>query len=170
MGGGGAQHWKVVRGRSVIKIPFFTADHFPGGGGTWKGLWGCPAVKTPFLRSLHFNQKPQNFLIICSKCLNLVNFQFLRIKKLAKNLVQEASFGPKISSASSILVKKSVQQAPKFGADLFYKPPTKMKVEYPPPPDFFAPEIHLFKPFSNYRAHTSNFLKIILSPISSKFC
>ena len=41
-----------------------------------------------------------------------------------KNLVQEASFGPKISSSSSIIVKKKlVQQAPKFGADPFYKAP-----------------------------------------------
>ena len=40
-----------------------------------------------------------------------------------KNLVREASFRPKSSSASSIVVKKLVQQVPKFGADPFYKPP-----------------------------------------------
>ena len=38
-------------------------------------------------------------------------FQFLGLK-IDQKLVQEASFGSKISSASSIVVKKSVQQAP----------------------------------------------------------
>ena len=83
--------------------------------------------KTPFSAFFsstrpHFKQKSQNFPIFCSKCLNLVNFQFLSLK-IGQNPVQEASFGPKISSDNSIFVKISVQQAPKFGADPFYKPP-----------------------------------------------
>ena len=56
----------------------------------------------------HFNQKSQNFPIFCSKCLNclnLVNFQFLSLK-IGQNSIQEAPFGPKISSESSIFVKK----------------------------------------------------------------
>ena len=56
------------------------------------------------------------------------------------NPVQEASFGPKISSASSIVVNKSVQQptnlAPICSTNPYFRPfrphtPTKMKVEYP---------------------------------------
>ena len=49
-------------------------------------------------------------------------FSVSKPKTWPKDLVQEASFGSKISPASSIVVKKSVQQAPKFGTDLFYKP------------------------------------------------
>ena len=75
--------------------------------------------KTPFQhfsvpQGSSFNKKSQNFPIFCSKCLNLVN------------PVLEASFGSKLSSENSIfsylLSKISVQQAPKFGADPFYKP------------------------------------------------
>ena len=110
----------------------------------WKGLRGCVAGKTPFSLSLsrstrppfqrfsvpqdpHFNQKSQNFPIFCSKCLNLVNFQFLSLK-----------FWPISSSGSLIWAKnqflkqhfcqknkqtnKQIHQAPKFGANPFYKP------------------------------------------------
>ena len=49
-------------------------------------------------------------------------FSVSKPKIWPKTLVQEASFEIKISSASSIVVKKSVQQVPKFGADLFYRP------------------------------------------------
>ena len=54
-------------------------------------------------------------------------------KNWPKNLLQEASFGPKISSASSIVVKKSIQQAQKFGANPFYnKPPfPALRVTHP---------------------------------------
>ena len=52
-------------------------------------------------------------------------FSVYKPKNLPKNLVaQEASLGQKNNSASSIVVKKSAQQAPKFGADPFYKPPS----------------------------------------------
>ena len=70
-------------------------------------------------------------------------FSVFSLKLAKKKKVQEASFGPNISSASSIVIKKSVKQVPKFGVDQLYKPlfcpfrshtPTKMKVEYPPPP------------------------------------
>ena len=44
-------------------------------------------------------------------------------KNWLTNLAREASFRPKIGSASSIVVKKSVQQASKFGTNLFFKPP-----------------------------------------------
>ena len=69
----------------------------------------------------HFNQESQNFPIFC-----LVNFQFPTLK-FGQNPVQEASFGPKISSESSIFDKIKIssttsQQTPKFGADLCYKP------------------------------------------------
>ena len=102
----------------------------PGGGGGYRdvGLERPPSTlhKTPFSAFFsstrpHFNQKWQNFPIFCSKYLNLVNFQFLSLK-VGQNPVQEASFGPKISSESSIFVKKTVQQAPKFGANPFYNP------------------------------------------------
>ena len=97
-------------------------------------LWGCAAGKTPFSRSLncstrppfqhfsvphdsHFNQKSQNFPIFYSKCLNLVNFPYLSLK-IGQNPVQEASFGPKMSSESSIFVKKKKKKKNQFS-----KPP-----------------------------------------------
>ena len=46
-------------------------------------------------------------------------FSVSKPKNWPKNLVQD---GPKISFASSFVVKNSVQQAPKFGVDTFYMP------------------------------------------------
>ena len=68
--------------------------------------------------------------------LNLVTFQFLCLKT-NQTLVQEASFGPKITKQHFFQKKKkkekekkkSVQQAFKFGANPFCKPP---------PPEFSA--------------------------------
>ena len=92
-----------------------------------KGLQGCVAGKTPFhtpsatpqdtlFSIFHFHKTPfktkiTKFPIFCSKCLNLVNFQFLSLK-ISQNPVQEAPFEPKIISEGSILSKKrSIQQA-----------------------------------------------------------
>ena len=56
-----------------------------------------PFHKTPFSAffssstRLHFNQKLQNFLIFCSKCLNLVHFQFQGLKISQKCYIRTIS-------------------------------------------------------------------------------
>ena len=70
--------------------------------------------------------------------LTYANFQF-KPKKGPK--AQEASFGPKISSAFSIVANqfsKPPNLAPIFSTSHHFKPfgphtPTKMEVEHPPP-------------------------------------
>ena len=86
--------------------------------------------QTPIL-----TKKSQNFPIFCSKCLNLVNFQFLSLK-IGQNPVQEVLFGPKIK-AVFLFLKKISSASTKCGPYPFYKPPFSaqislpQKVEYP---------------------------------------
>ena len=72
--------------------------------------------KTPIL-----NQRWQKFPNFWFRMPKFGKFSVLNPKNWPKS-VQDAPLGPKISSESSIFDKKSVQQAPRFGADLFYKP------------------------------------------------
>ena len=102
---------------------------------TWRGgvltlkrvtVMSSIKLKTPFSRSLSRSTRPhfqhfsvpqdsiltRNSPIFCSKCLLKFNyiFSFPKPKNWPKNLVEEASFGPKISSASSIIVNISVSK------------------------------------------------------------
>ena len=83
-------------------------------------------------------------MIVCSKWLNFINFQFLSLKIGQNNLVQKASLGQKLASSS--VIKNIVQRPLKFGADPFQyynplfttlraaHPTTKRKVELSPSP------------------------------------
>ena len=76
------------------------------------------STRSPFWPKI---TKFPNFLFKMPKFGKNLQFQSL---KISQNPGQEASFVPKIISESNVFVKKSVQQAPKFGANLFYKPPS----------------------------------------------
>ena len=92
---------------------------------TLKRLQGCqPLHMTSFSTFFsstrpHFNQKSQNFPIFCLKYIILVNFQFLRLKIGWKKSSSGSLIWTKNQFCSSIVVKKSVQQVPNFGADPF---------------------------------------------------
>ena len=100
-----------------------------------------PLHKTPFSTIFsytrpRFNPKSQNFPILF-KMLKFGNFPVSNPTHWPKNLVQEASFGPKQHCCQKI-----ISASPTFGADPFYKPPfltlwaahpSKMKIEYPHP-------------------------------------
>ena len=122
-------------------------------------LQGCAAGKTAFSSSFsrstkpsfqdfsvpqdpHFNQKSKNFPIFCSKCLNLVNFQFLNIKS-AKIQFWKPHLGQKSVLKATFLSKKKKKQfskppnlvlihstSPHFGPFRMLTH-TETKVEYP---------------------------------------
>ena len=136
----------------------FLFKNNPGGKELKRVIWGCPSVKTPFSCSLSRSTRPlyQHFSVLQDPILtkdykkfpnNLFKmpkfgkFSASKPKIWPKNLVQEALFGPKISSARIIVIKKLVQQAPKFAFALFKNPhfwpfrlhtPTKIKLKYLP--------------------------------------